>query len=153
MAIYHFSVQVIGRSSGRSSVAAAAYRAGERLHDERLDRDHDFRAKSGVEHSEIFLPEGAPEQWRDRERLWNEVEAFEKRKDAQLAREVEFAIPREMTQAQGIELARDFAQAEFVDQGMIADLNVHWDIGEDGMPKPHAHVMLTMRSVDENGFG
>jgi Ti-type conjugative transfer relaxase TraA len=75
------------------------------------------------------------------------------RKDAQLAREVEFAIPRELTQAQGIELARDFAQSEFVDRGMIADLNVHWDIGEDGMPKPHAHVMLTMRSVDENGFG
>lgn len=85
--------------------------------------------------------------------LWNDVEAFEVRKDAQLAREVEFAIPREMSEAQGIELARDFAQAEFVEQGMIADLNLHWDIGEDGMPKPHAHVMLTMRSVDENGFG
>jgi hypothetical protein len=142
MAIYHFNVQVIGRAQGRSAVAAAAYRAADRLHDERLDRDHDFRAKSGVEHSEIMLPEGAPEQWRDRERLWNDVEAFEKRKDAQLAREVEFAIPREMTKAQGIELARDFVQAEFVDRGMIADLNVHWDIGADGMAKPHAHVML-----------
>jgi len=87
------------------------------------------------------------------ERLWNDVEAFEVRKDAQLAREVEFALPREMTQAQGIELARDFVQAEFVDRGMIADLNVHWDMAEDGTPKPHAHVMLTMRSVDENGFG
>ena len=73
--------------------------------------------------------------------------------DAQLAREVEFALPREMTQAQGIELARDFVQSEFVDQGMIADLNVHWDMAEDGTPKPHAHVMLTMRAVDENGFG
>ncbi|MCP3057058.1 Ti-type conjugative transfer relaxase TraA, partial [Aurantimonas marianensis] len=74
-----------------------------------------------------------------------------------LAREVEFALPREMSKAQGIELARDFVQSEFVDQGMIADLNVHWDIGEDGMPKPHAHVMLTMRQIevngDENGFG
>jgi len=153
MAIYHFSVKVIGRASGRSGVAAAAYRAGERLHDERLDRDHDFRAKAGVEHSEILLPEGAPEQWRDRERLWNDVEAFEKRKDAQLAREVEFAIPREMTKAEGIELARDFAQREFVDRGMIADLNVHWDIGADGQPKPHAHVMLTMREVGPDGFG
>ena len=124
MAIYHFSVQVIGRASGRSAVSAAAYRAGERLHDERLDRDHDFRARSGVEHSEIMLPENAPEEWRDRERLWNDVEAFEKRKDAQLAREVEFAIPREMTKAQGIELARDFVSTEFVDRGMIADLNV-----------------------------
>jgi Ti-type conjugative transfer relaxase TraA len=104
-------------------------------------------------HSEVMLPENAPEAWRDRERLWNDVEAFEIRKDAQLAREVEFALPREMTQAQGIELARDFVQAEFVDRGMIADLNVHWDMAEDGMPKPHAHVMLTMRAVDENGFG
>jgi Ti-type conjugative transfer relaxase TraA len=153
MAIYHFSVKVIGRASGRSSVAAAAYRAGDRLHDERLDRDHDFRAKTGVEHSEILLPEGAPEQWRDRERLWNDVEAFEKRKDAQLAREVEFAIPREMTKAEGIELARDFVQAEFVDRGMIADLNVHWDMGADAQPKPHAHVMLAMREVGPDGFG
>ncbi len=153
MAIYHFSVQVIGRASGRSAVAAAAYRAGERLHDERLDRTHDFTNKPGVVHSEILLPEGAPERFADRERLWNEVEATEKRKDAQLAREVEFSIPREMTQAQGIELARDFAQAEFVDRGMIADLNVHWDMDPNGQPKPHAHVMLTMREVGEDGFG
>ncbi|SEI99345.1 plasmid mobilization system relaxase [Sphingobium sp. AP50] len=158
MAIFHFSVQVISRAAGRSAVSAAAYRAGERLHDERLDRPQDFRARSGVEHSEIMLPDGAPEQWGDRERLWNDVEAFEKRKDAQLAREVEFAIPREMTKAQGIELARDFVSAEFVDRGKIADLNVHWDIGADGRPKPHAHVMLTMREIAERddstvGFG
>ena len=153
MAIYHFSVQVIGRAQGRSAVAAAAYRAADRLHDERLDRDHDFTNKSGVAHSEILLPEGAPERFSDRETLWNEVEATEKRKDAQLSREVEFSIPREMTQAQGVELARDFAQAEFVERGMIADLNVHWDIGADGLAKPHAHVMLTMREVNEQGFG
>lgn len=153
MAIYHLHVKVIGRKTGSSAVASAAYRSASRLRDERIDRVQDFSAKRGVVHSEVLLPDGAPEQWNDRERLWNDVEAFEVRKDAQLAREVEFAIPREMTQAQSIELARDFAQAEFVDQGMIADLNVHWDIGEDGMPKPHAHVMLTMRSVDENGFG
>ncbi|KZC79440.1 conjugal transfer protein TraA [Sphingobium yanoikuyae] len=161
MAIYHFSVQVIGRASGRSAVAAAAYRAGERLHDERLDRDHDFRAKSGVEHSEIMLPEGAPERFSDRATLWNEVEATEKRKDAQLAREVEFSIPREMNRQQGIELARDFVGQEFVARGMIADLNVHWDpstslrgaIGADDQPKPHAHVMLTMREVGKDGFG
>ena len=153
MAIYHFSVQVIGRAAGRSAVAAAAYRSASRLRDDRLGRDQDFSGKRGVVHSEVMLPENAPEQWNDREKLWNDVEAFEKRKDAQLCREVEFAIPREMTERQGVELARDFAQAEFVDQGMIADVNVHWDIGEDGMPKPHAHIMLTMRSVDENGFG
>ena len=153
MAIYHLHVKVIGRKSGSSAVASAAYRSGSRLRDERLDRSHDFSAKRGVVHSEVLLPENAPEAWSDRERLWNDVEAFEVRKDAQLAREVEFAIPREMNEAQGIELARDFVQAEFVDLGMIADLNVHWDIGADGMPKPHAHVMLTLRAVDENGFG
>ncbi|WP_374251576.1 Ti-type conjugative transfer relaxase TraA [Xanthobacter sp.] len=153
MAIYHLHVKVIGRKAGSSAVASAAYRSASRLRDERIDRSHDFSSKRGVVHSEIMLPEGAPQHLGDRERLWNEVESVEVRKDAQLAREVEFAIPREMTQAQGIELARDFVQAEFVDQGMIADVNVHWDIGEDGMPKPHAHVMLTMRSVDENGVG
>jgi Ti-type conjugative transfer relaxase TraA len=153
MAIYHLHVKVIGRKAGSSAVASAAYRSASRMRDERIDRVQDFSSKRGVIHSEVMLPDSAPEHLSDRERLWNDVEAFEVRKDAQLAREVEFSIPREMTQAQGIELAHDFAQAEFVDQGMIADLNVHWDIGEDGMPKPHAHVMLTMRSVDENGFG
>jgi Ti-type conjugative transfer relaxase TraA len=153
MAIYHLHVKVIGRKSGSSAVASAAYRSGSRLRDERLERSHHFSGKRGVVHSEVILPENAPEAWSDRERLWNDVEAFEIRKDAQLAREVEFAIPREMTRAQGIELARDFVQSEFVDRGMIADLNVHWDLAEDGMPKPHAHVMLTMRAVDEKGFG
>ncbi len=157
MAIYHLHVKVIGRKSGSSAVASAAYRSASRLRDDRLERSHDFSAKRGVVHSEIMLPESAPEAWSDRERLWNDVEAFEVRKDAQLAREVEFALPREMTERQGIELARDFVQSEFVDQGMIADLNVHWDTAEDGTPKPHAHVMLTMRQVninrDENGFG
>ena len=151
MAIYHLHVKVIGRRSGSSAVASAAYRSGSRLRDERLDRSHDFSAKRNVVHSEVLLPENAPEAWSDRERLWNDVEAFEVRKDAQLAREVEFAIPREMTQAQGIELARDFARVEFVSLGMIADLNVHWDMAEDGSPKPHAHVMLTMRQVSVNG--
>ncbi|MBB2974274.1 Ti-type conjugative transfer relaxase TraA [Mesorhizobium sp. RMAD-H1] len=153
MAIYHLHVKIIGRKAGSSAVASAAYRSASRLRDDRLDRSHDFSAKRGVVHSEVLLPDNAPDEWSDRERLWNDVEAFEVRKDAQLAREVEFALPREMTQAQGIELARDFVQSEFVDQGMIADLNLHWDMAEDGSPKPHAHVMLTMRSVDENGFG
>jgi Ti-type conjugative transfer relaxase TraA len=153
MAIFHLSVKVISRSSGRSAVAAAAYRGAERLHDERLDRDHDFTNKDGVVHSEVMLPEGAPEEFADREKLWNAVEVAEKRKDAQLAREVELAIPRELSQEQGIELAREFSEAEFVEKGMIADLNVHWDIGADGQPKPHAHVMLTMREVSEDGFG
>jgi len=136
MAIYHLHVKVIGRKSGSSAVASAAYRSASRLRDERLDRSHDFSAKRGVVHSEVTLPENAPQSWSDRERLWNDAEAFEVRKDAQLAREVEFALPREMTQAQGIELARDFVRDEFVGRGMIADLNVHWDVGEDGCPNP-----------------
>jgi len=153
MAIFHFSVKVISRASGRSAVAAAAYRGAERLHDDRLDRDHDFTNKDGVVHSEVMLPENAPPEFADREKLWNAVEAAEKRKDAQLSREVEFAIPREMNKDQGIALARDFVKAEFVEKGMIADLNVHWDIGKDGLAKPHAHVMLTMREVGKDGFG
>ncbi|CCD87039.1 putative conjugal transfer protein; TraA [Bradyrhizobium sp. ORS 285] len=153
MAIYHLHVKVIGRKAGSSAVASAAYRSGSRLRDERLGREQDFSGKRGVVHSEVMLPENAPETWSDRERLWNDVESFEVRKDAQLAREVEFALPRELSEAQGIELSRDFVRTEFVGLGMIADLNVHWDRAEDGLPKPHAHVMLTMRSVDENGFG
>ncbi|MEH0198725.1 Ti-type conjugative transfer relaxase TraA [Caulobacter sp. CCNWLY153] len=153
MAIYHFSVKVISRATGASAVASAAYRSASRLHDERLDRDHDFTNKSGVVHSEILLPDGAPEHLGARATLWNTVEAGEKRKDAQLSREVEFAIPREMDQAQGIDLARDFVRREMVDRGMVADLNVHWDVGPDGLAKPHAHVMLSMREVGEEGFG
>ena len=153
MAIYHFSAKVISRANGSSAVASAAYRSASELHDERLGRSHNFSNKAGVEHSEIMAPEGSPERWQDRQTLWNEVEAFEKRKDAQLAREVEFSIPRELDQAQGIELARDFLQREFVDRGMVADLNVHWDIGSDGLPKPHAHVMLSMREASPEGFG
>ncbi len=153
MAIYHFSAKVISRALGSSALAAAAYRSASRLHDERRDRDHDFTNKAGVVHSEVLLPEGAPEHLCDREALWNAVEAAEVRKDAQLAREVEFAIPRELDQVEGIRLARDFVEREFVSKGMIADLNVHWDMGTDGQPKPHAHVMLTMREVGEDGFG
>lgn len=153
-----FFRKVISRANGSSALASAAYRSAERLHDERLDRDHDFSNKAGVVHSEVLLPDGAPERLGDRSTLWNEVEAGEKRRDAQLAREVEFAIPREMTESQGIDLARDFVKTEFVERGMIADLNVHWDMGSDGLAKPHAHVMLTMREVtgreaDEPAFG
>jgi Ti-type conjugative transfer relaxase TraA len=153
MAIYHFSAKVISRASGSSAVASAAYRSASRLHDERIDRDHDFSNKTGVVHSEVMLPDGAAEQLGDRSTLWNAVEAGEVRRDAQLAREIEFAIPRELAQPDGIALAREFVAEEFVARGMIADLNVHWDIGVDGEPKPHAHVMLTMREVGEDGFG
>jgi len=166
MAIYHAHIQVIGRSErsgGRSVVAAAAYRAADELFDAKLNRTHDFTAKLGVVHSEIMLPQGAPARWEQgttkaslhaaRLSLWNEVEAKERRSDAQLAREMEFAIPRELSKAEAIRLARDFVREQFVDRGMVADLNVHWDMGKDGEAKPHAHVMLTMRQVTPEGFG
>jgi Ti-type conjugative transfer relaxase TraA len=153
MAIYHFSAKVVSRANGSSAVASAAYRSASELHDDRLNRDHDFSNKAGVIHSEVMLPQGAPERLNDRTTLWNEVEAGEKRKDAQLAREVEFSIPREMNEKQGVQLARDFVKKQFVDRGMVADLNVHWDKAKDGTPKPHAHVMMTMRDVGPEGFG
>ena len=153
MAIYHFSAKIISRANGSSAVASAAYRSASELHDERLSRNHDFSNKAGVIHSEVMLPQGAPERLNDRTTLWNEVETGEKRKDAQLAREVEFSIPRELNQRQGVQLAREFVEKQFVERGMVADLNVHWDMGKDGQPKPHAHVMLSMREVGPEGFG
>lgn len=153
MAIYHFSAKVISRAAGSSALAAAAYRSASRLYDQRLDRSHDFSNKAGVIHSEVMLPEGSPEHLGDRQTLWNAVESAELRKDAQLAREVEFALPRELSPEMGIALARDFVEREFVGLGMVADLNVHWDIGADGEPKPHAHVMLSTREVGPDEFG
>ena len=148
MAIYHLTAKIIGRSQGRSAVAAAAYRSASELHDQRQGQSFDYSDKPHVVHSEIILPEGAPAWMADRSQLWNAVELGEKRKDSQLAREVEFAIPQELNQAEGIALAREFVQREFVARGMVADLNVHWE--EDN---PHAHVMLTMREVNGQGFG
>ncbi len=148
MAIYHFTAKIISRSQGRSAVAAAAYRSASELHDQRQGQSFDYSDKPHVVHSEIILPEGAPAWMADRSQLWNAVELGEKRKDSQVAREVEFAIPQELSQAEGIALAREFVQREFVARGMVADLNVHWE--EDN---PHAHVMLTMREVNEQGFG
>lgn len=153
VAIYHFSAKVISRSTGRSAVAAAAYRSASRLFDERTEQAFDYSRKSGVLHSEILLPDGAPERWSNRPVLWNEVEWGEKRKDAQLCREIEFALPREMKPEDAIELARAFVEREFARRGMVADLNVHCDIGEDGLPRPHAHVMLALREVGADGFG
>src|SRR5229473_2698522 len=148
MAIYHFQVKIISRSQGRSAVAAAAYRSASEIHDQRQGQSFDYSDKPNVVHSEIFSPTNAPAWVHDRESLWNAVETGEKRKDSQVAREVEFAIPQELSQAEGIALAREFVQREFVAHGMVADLNVHWE--EDN---PHAHVMLTMREVSEQGFG
>lgn len=153
MAIYRFSAAIISRAKGRSSVAAAAYRSGAELVDERTGAVHDYTRKSDIQHSEIMAPEGAPDWSLDRPALWNAVEAVERRKDAQLAREVQLALPRELDADRQIALLRGFVREEFVARGMVADFSLHDHIGSDGQPQPHAHVMLTMRSIDETGFG
>jgi Ti-type conjugative transfer relaxase TraA len=152
MAIYHFRVKTIGRAKGARLVAAAAYRSGSSLYDEELGRSFDFTDKPNVVHSEIMAPSPAAKlSWPDQTRLWNAVEAGEKRRDAQLARELVVAIPRELNEEQGVALVRGFVRRTFVDQGMIADINVHWDKGRDGETNPHAHVMLTTRRIVEDG--
>ena len=153
MAIYHLSVKVISRAWGRSSVAAAAYRTGGRMRDERQGLEHDYSRKGGVVHSEILAPGSAPDWMRDRDQLWNAVEAVEKRRDAQLAREIEVALPRELNRGERLELLRGFVQRQFVDRGMIADVAVHEVKARDGQGQPHAHVMLTMRELTGEGFG
>lgn len=153
MAIYHLSGKVISRSQGRSSVAASAYRAAEKLYDERTGISHNFTKKEvDIIHKEILAPDNAPKHLTEREQLWNAVEAKENRKDAQLAREFTIALPRELTEKQNIELARTFVQKEFVDNGMIADLCLHRG-HKSSEDQPHIHVMLTMRNVTEEGFG
>ena len=147
MAIYHFSAKVIQRSQGRSAIAAAAYRAAEALHDETLGRTFNYLDKPGVVHSEILLPEGAPTRWLNRSVLWNEAQQVERRKDAVLAREIELALPRELSQAEAIALVQDFVREQFVKRGMVADLNLHWGQSAGGEAQPHVHIMLTMRRV------
>ena len=148
MAIYHLRLGMVQRSKGQSAVAVAADRARVRLHDERLDQMMaPLPAKRGTvpAFSEVLLPDGAPERFRDRETLWNAVEEGERRRDAAVAREVEFALPCELTQGQSVALACAYVQAAFVADGMMADLNVHWAVRDDGQPKPYAQVLLTCR--------
>ena len=152
MAIFHLEAKVISRSTGRSAVGSAAYRSGEKLRDERLNKFHDYRSKTDVFQSEILLPSGANVVFLDREALWNHVEFCERRKDAQLAREVVISLPRELSPEQNWELAREFVQNTFVSQGMIADVNLH--LGHRGQQdQPHVHVMLSLREVVDDGFG
>lgn len=149
MAIYHFSTQIIGRSSGKSAVASAAYRAGEKMYDEHTGLAFDYTRKQKIDYTEIIAPDNAPAWVQDREKLWNEVEFTEKRKDAQLAREFNIALPVELNKEQQIELVRNFSKDNFVDDGMIADIAIHNQDGEN----PHAHIMLTTREIGPDGFG
>jgi len=154
MAIYHLAMKPIGRSGGRSAVAAAAYRASQKLTNERDGLTHDFTHRRGVEHSEIVLPEGADAEWaQDRSRLWNAAEAAEKRKDARVAREVEVALPHELTADQRLEVTREFAQGLAKRYGVVVDFAIHSPHGDTDVRNHHAHIMLTTRKVEREGLG
>jgi hypothetical protein len=153
MAVYRFSASIIKRSGGRSATAAAAYRSGERIYDERTGLDHDYRRKSGIEYTEIITPEASPAWMKDRAKLWNAVEKGEKRKDAQLSREVQLSLPHELKDWQRVELVREFVRDQFVSLGMVADLSVHKPDRQSDRRNFHAHVMLTLREVTGEGFG
>lgn len=154
MAIYHCSVDVISRSKGHSSTAAAAYRAGDKIKDERTCELHDYTRKQNCAANGIVLPEGAPAEFADREKLWNAVEKTEKRSDAQLCRSFDMALPNNMLEDLQEQLIQEFCQEQFADHGMIADWSIHRPKPRKGENKnDHAHVLTTMRDVDQHGFG
>ena len=146
-AIYHCSIQIISRSKGRSAVGAAAYRSGEKLTNSWDGVTHDYTNKGGVVHKEIFLPSHAPPEYAERTVLWNAVEQIEKNKHAQLAREINIALPVELPRGAQIDLVRDYCKKNFVDAGMCADIAIH----DNGTGNPHAHILLTMRPIKEDG--
>ena len=147
IAIYHCSIKIVSRGKGKSAVAAAAYRSGEKLTNEWDGLTHDYTKKGGVVHSEILLPAHAPPAFSDRSTLWNSVELSEKSNNAQLAREVEIALPVELSREEQTRLVRDYCSSQFVSKGMIADFNLH----DTGGGNPHTHILLTMRPLDEKG--
>lgn len=142
MAIYHLSAQIIGRKSGGNAKAAAAYRAGEKI------AEFDYSRKSGVDYKEILTPKNAPEWCKNRSELWAIVESVEKRKDAQLCREINLALPLELNSTEREELLKGFAE-QFVSMGMVADITIHGQTSTN----PHAHIMLTTRELTSEGFG
>jgi len=164
MPSYHFAVQIIGRrpkhadrvdnARPQSAVAAAAYRARCAIPDERNGRVEDYRHKPGLQRTEILLPEGAAPWLGERDKLWNHVERLEKRSDAQLCREINMALPHELTDDQRHRLVRDFVNAEFVSRGMVADIAWHKPVPQNGDdPRNfHAHVMLTLRKATARGL-
>lgn len=145
MSIYHCSIKNISRSSGRSAVACAAYRSGEELEDVETGITHDYRKKTGIAFTEIFLCKNAPERFQNREELWNEVEKIEKAADARLAREIEVAIPRELSLEEMKNLVAGYAKM-LTEEGMCVDAAIHLKVGN-----PHAHLMCTTRKIKADG--
>ena len=147
MAIYHMEAKVVSRGSGRSAVAASAYMSCSRMYNDYDGIQHDYTRKHGLVYQEVLLPPMAPPEWKNREQLWNAVEAAEKTKDSRLAREFVVALPIELDTDSNISLLRDFIQKNFVDLGMCADFAIHDTDGHN----PHAHILLTVRPLNENG--
>ena len=147
MAIYHLEAKVVGRGAGRSAVAASAYLSCSRLYNDYDGIQHDYTKKQGLVWQEVFLPEYAPQEWQDREKLWNAVEEVETAKDSRLAREFVVALPIELSREQQIELLQEFTREQFVSDGMCADAVIHDTDGQN----PHAHILLTVRPLDERG--
>ena len=147
MAIYHLEAKVVGRGAGRSAVAASAYLSCSRLYNDYDGIQHDYTKKRGLVWQQVFLPEYAPQEWRDREKLWNAVEEVETAKDSRLAREFIVALPIELSREQQIELLQAFIREQFVSDGMCADAAIHDTDGHN----PHAHILLTVRPLDKQG--
>lgn len=147
MAIYHLEAKVVSRGAGHSAVAASAYLSCSRLYNDYDGIQHDYTKKQGLAWQEVFLPEYAPQEWRDREKLWNAVEEVETAKDSRLAREFVVALPIELNREEQIALLQEFIREQFVSDGMCADAAIH---GTDGH-NPHAHILLTVRPLDERG--
>ena len=147
MAIYHLEAKVVSRGAGRSAVAASAYLSSSRLYNDYDGIQHDYTKKQGLVWQEVFLSEYAPQEWQDREKLWNAVEEVETAKDSRLAREFVVALPMELNREQQIELLQNFIHEQFVAEGMCADAAIHDTDGHN----PHAHILLTVRPLDEQG--
>ena len=147
MAIYHLEAKVVSRGAGRSAVAASAYLSCSRLYHDYDGIQHDYTKKQGLVWQQVFLPEYAPQEWKDREQLWNAVEEVETAKDSRLAREFVVALPIELSRQEQIELLHEFIREQFVSDGMCADAAIHDTDGHN----PHAHILLTVRPLDEQG--
>ena len=147
IAIYHWNIGIVSRGKGKSAVAAAAYRSGEKLTNEWDGMTHDYTRKGGVVHTEIMLPPHAPPSFADRSTLWNSVELYEKAGNAQLAREIDAALPIELSREEQIRLVREYCSSQFVSRGMCVDFVIH----DTDKGNPHCHIMLTMRPLDERG--
>ncbi|MDU5699597.1 MAG: MobQ family relaxase [Finegoldia magna] len=147
---FHFSVNIISRGKGKSAVASAAYISGEKIKNEWDGVTHDYTKKQGVISKEIFLPDHAPKEYKDRKTLWNSVELFEKNSNAQLARNFIISLPKELSIEENKKMIEEYVQNNFVKEGMIVDLAIH-DESREGNQNIHAHIMTIVRPINEDG--